>query len=1086
MKQVLCLLALLAACGLAFADWEIEEDFESGTIPAGWTAVDQDGDGNAWRPLSNASHAHSGNYVMFCDNFFPHENEDWLILPQIQIEAGDSLHFYARSWAGTENLAVKLSTSDTAVKHFNHTLLEMDDLPTTYHQYSVSLADYAGQAVYVAFYWECDTYAICLDDVSLGSMQNVQPVITLPDSFSFIQGQSLQADFADYIQNAEPETATLSVSGNTHITVAIDGFDVTMTCAEWSGDESLSFTVDNGVISAGEDVPVTVVPTPTVELGAVDIITPTGTVFMNHALYPTFTFVNDGTGDLTDMFTLTCLIIDSGGEVFYDQAGAYGSTVASGQTVEYAFSVPCTPAITGQYTVTFGIEYTDENPDNNTIIGTFNVLEHFGAGGPDEYGYHWIDSATEGGPAYDWIDISATGQSAITYGVPSFSGDDNFSECIPIGFDFPFYGYTYSTFNADTNGELLLEADNMWYEPYPDADWPGDGNVFNWSYPIPGYAQMPALIAVFWDDLEADEGVGDIYFQTFGAAPNRYCVVQWHNFRFHAGTGLQDYLNFEVILRESGEIVMQYQSVATGQTGSAAPHDYGQSSTVAIQNEAADIGLCYLFEIVEGSVWQGVTPEGNLLYSGLAISFLADVDTQPPVITHEQVGNTFNSNFTLQATIVDLSPLEAVNLHYNVGGDWQQMTSTGMAGENVYTFDLADIPAGSLFQYYFEAADTLANTATLPAGAPQECFSFRILPTEDVTVLLCCSGRQDYEHIEQPAYEAALQELNYTYDVYDWQEYGSYRFPDQYTSIIAYANTGTASEACDTLSMALVEFMDSGTADEPKGVFFASDGFAFSQGGTPTGTPLNVLLTAYFRTSYIGTGIGGGTNGLGGPDNLQYANGTILCLSDSPVGDPGTETDVYANSPDCLFEKNACPDWYADIVQNPEIGSHNAYAFEDGPINGQAYLYHGVCATWIDNIIYRGFYFSFDFSQISSPDERTAFLGDALDWFGEDVAESGHTATPASLVLLQNAPNPFNPVTTIRFSLPQTERVELNVYDVKGRRVRTLVGGTMAAGTQSVVWNGTDDTGRACASGVYFYRLKANDRVFTKKMLLLK
>ena len=133
------------------------------------------------------------------------------------------------------------------------------------------------------------------------------------------------------------------------------------------------------------------------------------------------------------------------------------------------------------------------------------------------------------------------------YGVNSFAGDDNFSEPIPIGFDFPFYGYNRDHFYADINGELLL-TDNQWYKPFPNNGWNNDGNIFNFSYPIPGYSEMPALIAVYWDDLFADQGTGNVYFQTFGTAPNRYCVIEWNNLRFSAGTGGSPTLCFEVIL----------------------------------------------------------------------------------------------------------------------------------------------------------------------------------------------------------------------------------------------------------------------------------------------------------------------------------------------------------------------------------------------------------------------------------------------------------------------------------------------------------------------------------------------------------
>ncbi len=95
-------------------------------------------------------------------------------------------------------------------------------------------------------------------------------------------------------------------------------------------------------------------------------------------------------------------------------------------------------------------------------------------------------------------------------------------------------------------------------------------------------------------------------------------------------------------------------------------------------------------------------------------------------------------------------------------------------------------------------------------------------------------------------------------------------------------------------------------------------------------------------------------------------------------------------------------------------------------------------------------------------------------------------AVPMSFDLRQNTPNPFNPSTTIAFSLPESAPVTLAIYDVNGRMVRTLVSGERAAGMHEVVWNGMDDNGRAVASGVYVYRLAAGNDVSTRRLALIR
>ncbi|HUV29515.1 MAG TPA: right-handed parallel beta-helix repeat-containing protein [Acidobacteriota bacterium] len=97
--------------------------------------------------------------------------------------------------------------------------------------------------------------------------------------------------------------------------------------------------------------------------------------------------------------------------------------------------------------------------------------------------------------------------------------------------------------------------------------------------------------------------------------------------------------------------------------------------------------------------------------------------------------------------------------------------------------------------------------------------------------------------------------------------------------------------------------------------------------------------------------------------------------------------------------------------------------------------------------------------------------------------ESGH---PVTYNLSQNFPNPFNPATTIRFSLPRAADVDLLVYNVLGRRVRTLRHRRFPAGVHTVTWDGTDDGGSPVASGTYISRLTAGEFSATHKMLLLK
>jgi hypothetical protein len=102
------------------------------------------------------------------------------------------------------------------------------------------------------------------------------------------------------------------------------------------------------------------------------------------------------------------------------------------------------------------------------------------------------------------------------------------------------------------------------------------------------------------------------------------------------------------------------------------------------------------------------------------------------------------------------------------------------------------------------------------------------------------------------------------------------------------------------------------------------------------------------------------------------------------------------------------------------------------------------------------------------------------------VGDETESSRPKDFELLQNYPNPFNMETLIRYNLKKDCRVTLNVFNILGQKVITLVDEHQEAGLKVVNWNGEDDNGKSLASGVYFYRLQAGDLAQSRRMVLLK
>jgi len=139
---------------------------------------------------------------------------------------------------------------------------------------------------------------------------------------------------------------------------------------------------------------------------------------------------------------------------------------------------------------------------------------------------------------------------------------------------------------------------------------------------------------------------------------------------------------------------------------------------------------------------------------------------------------------------------------------------------------------------------------------------------------------------------------------------------------------------------------------------------------------------------------------------------------------------------------------------------------------------------------------------LSAYDGQTVFIGircvsdDALAFYVDDctlhsdggsIVANDDPAVPVIVTELKgNYPNPFNPETTISYSVKDNQPVSLEIYNVKGQKVKTLVNETKKTGNYTAVWNGVDDHNRPVASGVYFFKMKAGKYSSTKKMILMK
>ena len=166
-------------------------------------------------------------------------------------------------------------------------------------------------------------------------------------------------------------------------------------------------------------------------------------------------------------------------------------------------------------------------------------------------------------------------------------------------------------------------------------------------------------------------------------------------------------------------------------------------------------------------------------------------------------------------------------------------------------------------------------------------------------------------------------------------------------------------------------------------------------------------------------------------------------------------------------------------LEGPITGTYGAWA--------KRRVMEDSLVAYADSTVRIGFYFLSRRDYWGTPSED-------LGWYIDDIRIQGTVTdvlgeggrVPARIQLAQNVPNPFNPSTRIDFSLPAECRVELAVFDVAGRRVKTLAAGVLSAGPHQRGWDGRDEAGAKVASGLYIYRIRTPEGVLARRMVMTR
>ncbi len=243
---------------------------------------------------------------------------------------------------------------------------------------------------------------------------------------------------------------------------------------------------------------------------------------------------------------------------------------------------------------------------------------------------------------------------------------------------------------------------------------------------------------------------------------------------------------------------------------------------------------------------------------------------------------------------------------------------------------------------------------------------------------------------------------------------------------------------------------------------------------------------------------------------LSAYRDTIVCAcEDSVAGDMAVRT-IWSYDGGSSWVTGDWLDETTTIHESPNITARGGggvgvvYRYYNSPREGR-FRWRAYDGTWSEREIFNDIQINWQKPSIEylgdhvygivyltlDVDIVQAAYFDRSDWMtGIGDSPSSGRAMPRSFALSQNYPNPFNPSTTIAFDIPGVpggkRHVGVTVYDVRGRRVRTLIDSDLKPGKYEIHWNGLDDSGEKITSGIYLYTLRTGEKIFTRKMTLVE
>jgi hypothetical protein len=409
---------------------------------------------------------------------------------------------------------------------------------------------------------------------------------------------------------------------------------------------------------------------------------------------------------------------------------------------------------------------------------------------------------------------------------------------------------------------------------------------------------------------------------------------------------------------------------------------------------------------------------------------------------------------------------------------------------------------GSRIVYYFTATDGVGNTVTYPDDAPRRVYEFSILPinasaAEPGMLLVDKHGRRmpgearDYLHTSEYYYREMLEILGYEWDVYDVEVPSGTNEQSHGPDSVAFKYYDTQIWFTNEFDSYTIERFDQNNlvnwlvkAGEGKERNLVITGNDWGKELVADGDETLFFYQQWMASDYLANAVGsvvvdsvpGLTDAAGGHDFMTHDDGACLLTGGCPSINYFDVTEPRAG-----------------IAGNELVAN---YVKQDASTRPAGVAYTNPTTGYQTVNLGFGMEFMVDSMQSSRTqgyyntgmEDRVNLMENIMDYFGKTPSGPGTGVVEGVKNELSHAhPNPFNPITRIAYTVKDAGPVTIEVYNVAGRVVRTLLDTELDAGaTGYVVWDGTDDGGERCASGVYFYRIAAPGFAASRKMVMLK